>query len=48
VDIGQVMPKYSRMGRFFTSMGAALQLAADGRLSAAAVGSHYNPTMGLF
>jgi maltose/maltodextrin transport system substrate-binding protein len=34
VDIGQVMPNVPQMGRFFTSMGAALQLAADGRLSA--------------
>ena len=36
VDIGQIMPNVPQMGRFFTSMGAALQLAADGRLSAAA------------
>jgi maltose/maltodextrin transport system substrate-binding protein len=36
VDIGQVMPNVPQMGRFFTSLGAALQLAADGRLSAAA------------
>jgi maltose/maltodextrin transport system substrate-binding protein len=34
VDIGQVMPNVPQMGRFFTSLGAALQLAADGRLSA--------------
>jgi maltose/maltodextrin transport system substrate-binding protein len=36
VDIGQVMPNVPQMGRFFTSLGAALQLAADGRLSAGA------------
>ena len=36
VDIGQIMPNVPQMGRFFTSMGAALQLAADGRLSAGA------------
>ncbi len=36
VDIGQIMPNVPQMGRFFTSLGAALQLAADGRLSAAA------------
>ncbi len=36
VDIGQVMPNVPQMGRFFSSMAAALQLAADGRLSAAA------------
>ena len=34
VDYGQVMPNVPQMGRFFTSLGAALQLAADGRLSA--------------
>jgi maltose/maltodextrin transport system substrate-binding protein len=34
VDIGQIMPNVPQMGRFFTSLGAALQLAADGRLSA--------------
>jgi maltose/maltodextrin transport system substrate-binding protein len=36
VDIGQIMPNVPQMGRFFTSLSAALQLAADGRLSAAA------------
>jgi maltose/maltodextrin transport system substrate-binding protein len=36
VDVGQVMPNVPQMGRFFSSLGAALQLAADGRLSAAA------------
>jgi maltose/maltodextrin transport system substrate-binding protein len=35
VDIGQIMPNVPQMGRFFTSLGAALQLAADGRLTAA-------------
>ncbi|MBV8375375.1 MAG: maltose/maltodextrin ABC transporter substrate-binding protein MalE [Verrucomicrobia bacterium] len=34
VDNGQIMPNVPQMGRFFTSLGAALQLAADGRLSA--------------
>jgi maltose/maltodextrin transport system substrate-binding protein len=34
VDYGQVMPNVPQMGRFFSSLGAALQLAADGRLSA--------------
>jgi maltose-binding protein MalE len=28
------MPNIPQMGRFFSSLGAALQLAADGRLSA--------------
>jgi maltose/maltodextrin transport system substrate-binding protein len=36
VDIGQIMPNVPQMGRFFTSLSAALQLAADGRLSAGA------------
>ncbi len=36
VDIGQIMPNVPQMGRFFSSMAAALQLAADGRLSASA------------
>jgi maltose/maltodextrin transport system substrate-binding protein len=36
VDVGQIMPNVPQMGRFFTSLSAALQLAADGRLSAAA------------
>ena len=36
VDIGQVMPNVPEMGRFFTSMSAALELAEDGRLSAGA------------
>ena len=33
VDYGQVMPNIPQMGRFFSALGAALQLAADGRLS---------------
>jgi maltose/maltodextrin transport system substrate-binding protein len=36
VDNGQIMPNVPQMGRFFTSLSAALQLAAEGRLSAAA------------
>jgi maltose/maltodextrin transport system substrate-binding protein len=34
VDYGQIMPNVPQMGRFFSSLGAALQLATDGRLSA--------------
>jgi maltose/maltodextrin transport system substrate-binding protein len=34
VDIGQVMPNIPQMGRFFTSLRAALHLAVDGDLSA--------------
>jgi maltose/maltodextrin transport system substrate-binding protein len=34
VDDGQIMPNIPQMGRFFSALGAALQLAADGRLSA--------------
>jgi len=33
IDYGQVMPNVPQMGRFFSTLGAALQLAADGRLS---------------
>ena len=33
IDYGQVMPNVPQMGRFFSSLGAALQLAADGRAS---------------
>jgi maltose/maltodextrin transport system substrate-binding protein len=33
VEYGQVMPNVPQMGRFFSALGAALQLAADGRLS---------------
>jgi maltose/maltodextrin transport system substrate-binding protein len=36
VDIGQVMPNVPEMGRFFTSMSTALELAEDGRLPAGA------------
>ena len=36
VDDGQIMPNIPQMGRFFSALGAALQLAADGRLSARA------------
>ena len=36
VDYGQIMPNIPQMGRFFSALGAALQLAADGRLSARA------------
>jgi maltose/maltodextrin transport system substrate-binding protein len=34
VDYGQIMPNIPQMGRFFSALGGALQLAADGRLSA--------------
>ena len=34
VEYGQIMPNVPQMGRFFSTLGAALQLAADGRLSA--------------
>src|SRR5271165_1621199 len=33
IDYGQVMPNVPQMGRFFSSLGAALQLAADGTAS---------------
>jgi maltose/maltodextrin transport system substrate-binding protein len=33
MDYGQVMPNVPQMGRFFSSLGAALQLAVNGRLS---------------
>jgi maltose/maltodextrin transport system substrate-binding protein len=36
VDNGQVMPNVPQMGRFFTSMGAALQTATDGQATAEA------------
>jgi maltose/maltodextrin transport system substrate-binding protein len=36
VDAGQVMPNVPQMGQFFSALNAALQLAADGRLSASA------------
>ena len=35
VDFGVVMPNVPQMGQFFSAMSAALQLAADGRLSPA-------------
>ena len=34
VDYGQVMPNVPQMGRFFSAVGAALQLATDGQLPA--------------
>jgi maltose/maltodextrin transport system substrate-binding protein len=33
IDYGQVMPNVPQMGRFFSTLGAALQLAADGTVS---------------
>jgi maltose/maltodextrin transport system substrate-binding protein len=36
VDLGQVMPNVPQMGQFFSTVGAALQLAAEGRMSASA------------
>jgi maltose/maltodextrin transport system substrate-binding protein len=36
VDNGQVMPNVPQMSRFFTSVGAALQVATEGRASAQA------------
>jgi maltose/maltodextrin transport system substrate-binding protein len=36
VDQGEVMPNIPQMGRFFTSVGAALQIATEGRASAGA------------
>ncbi|HYY27329.1 MAG TPA: maltose/maltodextrin ABC transporter substrate-binding protein MalE [Chthoniobacterales bacterium] len=36
VDAGQVMPNVPQMGQFFSALSAALQLAADGRMSASA------------
>jgi maltose/maltodextrin transport system substrate-binding protein len=36
VDAGQVMPNVPQMGEFFSALGAALQLATNGRLSASA------------
>jgi len=36
VDNGEVMPNIPQMGRFFTSMGAALQTATDGQATAEA------------
>jgi len=36
VENGQVMPNVPQMSRFFTSVGAALQVATEGRSSAEA------------
>jgi len=33
VDQGQIMPNIPQMGRFFSAVGTALQLAAEGRAS---------------
>jgi maltose/maltodextrin transport system substrate-binding protein len=34
VDLGQVMPNIPEMGRYFSAVGAALQIATQGRASA--------------
>jgi maltose/maltodextrin transport system substrate-binding protein len=34
VDHGQVMPNIPEMGRFFSAIGTALQIATDGQTSA--------------
>ena len=34
LEQGQLMPNVPRMGRFFTALSAALELATAGRLSA--------------
>ena len=36
VDYGEVMPNVPQMSRFFSAMGAALQIATEGRASAQA------------
>jgi maltose/maltodextrin transport system substrate-binding protein len=36
VDYGEVMPNVPQMGRFFSAVGAALQIATAGRASAQA------------
>jgi maltose/maltodextrin transport system substrate-binding protein len=36
VDYGEVMPNVPQMSRFFSAMGAALQIATEGRASARA------------
>jgi maltose/maltodextrin transport system substrate-binding protein len=36
VDYGEVMPNVPQMGRFFSAVGAALQIATTGRASAQA------------
>jgi maltose/maltodextrin transport system substrate-binding protein len=33
VDYGEVMPNVPQMGRFFSSLGAALKIATDGQAS---------------
>ena len=33
VDGGEVMPNIPQMGRFFSSLGGALQIATDGKAS---------------
>ena len=33
VDQGQIMPNIPQMGRFFSAVGTALQIAAEGRAS---------------
>jgi maltose/maltodextrin transport system substrate-binding protein len=35
-DYGQIMPNIPQMGRYFTSVGAALQIATNGQASAQA------------
>ena len=34
VDLGQIMPNIPQIGRFFTAVGTALQIATDGQASA--------------
>jgi maltose-binding protein MalE len=34
LELGEVMPNIPEMGRFFSSMGTALQIATEGRASA--------------
>ena len=34
LELGEVMPNIPEMGRFFSSMGTALQIATQGRASA--------------
>jgi maltose/maltodextrin transport system substrate-binding protein len=36
VENGQIMPNIPQMGRFFSSVGAALQIATNGQASAQA------------
>ena len=35
-DFGEVMPNVPQMGRFFSAVGAALQIATEGQASAQA------------